>query len=135
MSRFISGVSASTSSVTHLESRSAQYESSAGCKPGKKLGLAGPVMGDSAELRKILLQDYNPLVVKENAKKAISHLRRYREDNLGKELGPMVQVQLLVDVESGVNDTLHRDGFARITSRAGFLRLCRSLGAGTSHHA
>jgi hypothetical protein len=54
MSRFISDESTSTSSVTHLDSRSAPTESSAASKAGKKPGLAGPGKGDYVELRKIL---------------------------------------------------------------------------------
>ena len=43
--------------------------------------------------------------------KAIFHLKRYIEDNLCKELGlMMVEVPLIVDAESGVNDMLDRDG-------------------------
>ncbi len=63
------------------------------------------------ELEKILPQDYHPLLTPKETQKAIFHLRRYIEDNLCKELGlMMVQVPLIVDVESGVNDMLDRDG-------------------------
>src|SRR5246127_2913684 len=77
----------------------------------KKADLAGPGIGDYAELEKILPQDYNPLLTPRETQKAIFHLRRYIEDNLCHELGlMMVQVPLIVDVESGVNDMLDRDG-------------------------
>lgn len=77
----------------------------------KKADLAGPGIGDYAELEKILPQNYNPLLTTQETQKAIFHLRRYIEDNLSKELGlQMVQVPLIVDVESGVNDMLDRDG-------------------------
>jgi aspartate--ammonia ligase len=62
-------------------------------------------------LEKILPQDYHPLLTPKETQKALFHLRRYIEDNLCKELGLiMVQVPLIVDAESGVNDMLDRDG-------------------------
>jgi aspartate--ammonia ligase len=77
----------------------------------KKADLAGPGIGDYAELEKVLPQDYHSLLTPRETQKAIFHLRRYIEDNLCKELGlMMVQVPLIVDVESGVNDMLDRDG-------------------------
>jgi aspartate--ammonia ligase len=43
--------------------------------------------------------------------RAIFHVKRYIEDDLCKELNVMmVEVPLIVDVESGVNDRLDRDG-------------------------
>jgi aspartate--ammonia ligase len=80
-------------------------------KATKKADLAGPGIGDYADLEKILPQDYNPLLTPKETQKAIFHLRRYTEDNLCKELSlMMVQVPLIVDAESGVNDVLDRDG-------------------------
>src|SRR5215467_10150749 len=77
----------------------------------KKADLAGPGSGDYADLENILPQSYSPLLTRRETQKAIFHLRRYIEDNLCKELGlQMVQVPLIVDVESGVNDMLDRDG-------------------------
>lgn len=77
----------------------------------KKADLAGPGIGDYTELEKILPQDYSSLLTPRETQKAIFRLRRYIEDNLCKELGlQMVQVPLIVDVESGVNDMLDRDG-------------------------
>ncbi len=77
----------------------------------KKADLAGPGIGDYAELEKILPHDYHPLLTPKETQRAIFHLRRYIEDNLCKELGlMMVQVPLIVDAESGVNDMLDRDG-------------------------
>ena len=77
----------------------------------KKADLAGPGIGDYAELEKILPANYNPLLTPKETQQAIFHLRRYIEDNLCKELGlMMVQVPLIVDAESGVNDMLDRDG-------------------------
>jgi len=83
----------------------------AGHDNGKKADLAGPGIGDYAELEKILPSKYQSLLTRKETQKAIFHLRRYIEDNLCKELGlMMVQVPLIVDVEAGVNDMLDRDG-------------------------
>lgn len=77
----------------------------------KKADLAGPGIGDYAELEKILPSNYNPLLTRKETQQALFQLRRYIEDNLCKELGlMMVQVPLIVDSESGVNDMLDRDG-------------------------
>jgi len=78
---------------------------------GKKADLAGPGIGNYNELASILPQNYFPLLSPKETQKTIFHLRRYIEDNLCKELGmQMVQVPLIVDAESGVNDMLDRDG-------------------------
>lgn len=80
-------------------------------RASKKADLAGPGIGDYGELEQILPRDYNPLLTPKETQKAIFHLKRYIEDNLCKELGlMMVEVPLIVDVESGVNDMLDRDG-------------------------
>lgn len=77
----------------------------------KKADLAGPGIGDYSELEKILPRDYDSLLNRKETQKAIFELKRYIEDNLCKELGlMMVEVPLIVDVESGVNDMLDRDG-------------------------
>lgn len=77
----------------------------------KKADLAGPGIGDYAELEKILPQDYSPLLTSKETQRAIFEVKDYIEDNLCKELNlMMVQVPLIVDVESGVNDLLDRDG-------------------------
>ena len=77
----------------------------------KKADLAGPGIGDYVELKKILPRDYNPLLTPKETQQAIFHLKRYIEDNLCKELSlMMVEVPLIVDAESGVNDMLDRDG-------------------------
>ncbi len=79
--------------------------------PDKKADLAGPGIGDYAELEKVLPKDYKSLLNVRETQEAIFHLRRYIEDNLCRELNlMMVQVPLIVDVESGVNDMLDRDG-------------------------
>src|SRR5581483_6875595 len=85
--------------------------SAMGTEGSKKADLAGPGIGEYAELEKLLPAHYNPLLTRSETQKAIFHLRRYIEDNLCKELGlMMVQVPLSVDAESGVNDMLDRDG-------------------------
>jgi aspartate--ammonia ligase len=77
----------------------------------KRADLAGPGIGDYAEIEKILPNDYEPLLPPLERMKALFAVKRYIEDNLCKELNlTMVQVPLIVDVESGVNDMLDRDG-------------------------
>ena len=77
----------------------------------KKADLAGPGIGDYYELEKILPQDYGSLLTPKETQKAIFALKNYIEKNLCKELNlMMVQVPLIVDVESGINDLLDRDG-------------------------
>jgi len=73
--------------------------------------LAGPRIGDYNELEKILPQDYNSLLTPKETMKALFAAKSYIEENLCQELNlMMVQVPLIVDVESGVNDMLDRDG-------------------------
>ena len=77
----------------------------------KKADLAGPGIGDYAELEKILPQDYHSLLSPKETQQAIFQVKRYIEDNLCRQLNlMMVEVPLIVDVESGVNDMLDRDG-------------------------
>ena len=77
----------------------------------KKADLAGPGIGDYRELEKILPQNYHSLLTPKETQQAIFHVKRYIEDNLCTELSLMkVEVPLIVDVESGVNDMLDRDG-------------------------
>jgi len=77
----------------------------------KKADLAGPGIGDYNELKKILPRDYRSLLDVRETQQAIFHVKRYIEDNLCKELNlMMVEVPLIVDVDSGVNDMLDRDG-------------------------
>ena len=77
----------------------------------KKADLAGPGIGDYNELEKILPKDYRSLLDVRETQQAIFHVKRYIEDNLCKELNlMMVEVPLIVDIDSGVNDMLDRDG-------------------------
>ena len=77
----------------------------------KKADLAGPGVGNYEELEKILPRDYSSLLDRKDTQRAIFAAKNYIEENLCKELNlMMVQVPLIVDVESGVNDMLDRDG-------------------------
>ncbi len=77
----------------------------------KKADLAGPGIGDYAELEKILPPDYNSLLSPKETQIATYAAKDYIEANLCKELNLIrVTVPLIVDVESGVNDFLDRDG-------------------------
>jgi len=77
----------------------------------KKADLAGPGIGDYNELEKILPQDYSSLLSPKETQIAIYAVKDYIEQNLCKELNLIrVQVPLIVDVASGVNDYLDRDG-------------------------
>ena len=77
----------------------------------KKADLAGPGIGTYEEIEKILPKDYHSLLNSKDTQKAIYAVNNYIEQNLCKELNlMMVQVPLIVDVESGVNDLLDRDG-------------------------
>jgi aspartate--ammonia ligase len=112
MSLFISdGRKSNVSDRIDLDQSTPTYASSADQQASKKADLAGPGIGDYDEIQKILPHDYNPLLTRKETQKAIFHLKRYIEDNLCKELGlMMVEVPLIVDSESGVNDMLDRDG-------------------------
>jgi len=77
----------------------------------KKADLAGPGIGDYAELDKILPQEYSSLLSPKETQLATYAVKDYIEENLCKELNLIrVTVPLIVDVESGVNDLLDRDG-------------------------
>jgi aspartate--ammonia ligase len=77
----------------------------------KRADLAGPGVGNYEELEKILPRDYNSFLDRKDTQRAIFAAKNYIEENLCRELNlMMVQVPLIVDVESGVNDMLDRDG-------------------------
>ena len=77
----------------------------------KRADLAGPGIGDYTELERILPNDYRSLLTPRETQKAIFAAKQYIEENLCRELNLiMVTVPLIVDVESGVNDMLDRDG-------------------------
>ena len=77
----------------------------------KKADLAGPGIGDYAEVEKILPKDYTSLLNPKETQNAVTAVKQYIEENLCKELNLMrVECPLIVDVKSGVNDYLDRDG-------------------------
>jgi aspartate--ammonia ligase len=77
----------------------------------KKADLAGPGIGNYDDLNKILPDDYSSLLNPKDTQRAIFAAKNFIEENLCKGLNlMMVQVPLIVDVESGVNDMLDRDG-------------------------
>jgi aspartate--ammonia ligase len=77
----------------------------------KKTDLAGPGIGSYDQLEKILPKDYKSILNPLDTQKAIFSVKNYIEKNLCEELNlVMVQVPLIVDAKSGVNDFLDRDG-------------------------
>ena len=77
----------------------------------KKADLAGPGISNYDEVKKILPDDYLSILSPKETMKALFAAKSYIEENLCKELNlQMVQVPLIVDRESGVNDYLDRDG-------------------------
>ncbi len=77
----------------------------------KRADLAGPGVGTYEEVEKVLPKDYKPILNNMETMKALYAVKRYIEDGLARELNlQMVQVPLIVERESGMNDNLDRDG-------------------------
>jgi aspartate--ammonia ligase len=77
----------------------------------KSADLAGPGIGDYQELEKILPDNYEALLPPKKRMKALFDIKNYIEENLCQALNlQMVQVPLVVDRDSGMNDYLDRDG-------------------------
>ena len=77
----------------------------------KQADLAGPGIGSYTELEQVLPQNYRSLLTPWETQEAIFAVKGYVEQELCKRLNLiMVQVPLVVDIESGVNDMLDRDG-------------------------
>jgi aspartate--ammonia ligase len=77
----------------------------------KRADLAGPGIGTYEELEHMLPNDYKPVLPPKERMKALFEIKKYIEEGLAKELNlQMVQVPLIVDCESGMNDYLDRDG-------------------------
>ena len=77
----------------------------------KKADLAGPGIGTYEEVERVLPNDYRSLLSPLDTQKAIYAVKGYIEEHLCKALNlTMVQVPLIVEAESGVNDMLDRDG-------------------------
>ncbi len=77
----------------------------------KKADLAGPGIGNYVDLANELPEDYKPLLTPMERMKAVFAIKQAIEANLCEALNlQMVQVPLIVEKSSGVNDTLDRDG-------------------------
>jgi aspartate--ammonia ligase len=77
----------------------------------KKAGLAGPGISNYDELDRILPHPYKSLLTPQETQKAITAVKNFIEEYLCMQLNLMrVECPLIVDVESGVNDLLDRDG-------------------------
>ena len=77
----------------------------------KAADLAGPGIGTYEEVERVLPTDYHSLLDPLDTQRALYALKAYIEDHLCRELNlTMVQVPLIVEAESGVNDLLDRDG-------------------------
>ncbi|MGZ4204566.1 MAG: aspartate--ammonia ligase [Actinomycetota bacterium] len=76
----------------------------------KRADLAGPGIGTYEEVDRVLPRDYRSLLTPRQTQEAIYAVKNYIKENLCRELDLiMVQVPLIVDAESGVNDMLDRD--------------------------
>lgn len=77
----------------------------------KETDLAGPGIGNYDDLVHSLPENYKALLSPKERMSAVFALKTYIEENLCQELNlQMVQVPLIVDKDSGVNDYLDRDG-------------------------
>ncbi len=77
----------------------------------KKADLAGPGISTYPEVEKILPTNYRAILPPRERMKALFAIKEYIEKNLCQELNlTMVQVPLIVERESGINDMLDRDG-------------------------
>jgi aspartate--ammonia ligase len=82
-----------------------------GAQNAKAADLAGPGIGDYAEIDRILPTEYRSLLTPRETQAAIYTAKRYIEEHLCRALNlSMVQVPLIVEADSGVNDMLDRDG-------------------------
>ncbi len=77
----------------------------------KEADLAGPGIGDYAQLERVLPSDYRALLGPKDTMRALYEAKRLIEEGLCRRLNLLqVQVPLIVDHSSGVNDYLDRDG-------------------------
>ena len=77
----------------------------------KTADLAGPGIGNYVDIEKVLPTNYRSVLSPKETQQAIFAAKQYIEEGLGRELNlMMVTVPLIVDVTSGVNDYLDRDG-------------------------
>ena len=77
----------------------------------KQQDLAGPGISTYEEVAKILPRNYQSVLTPKETMKALYAVKEFIEAGLARELNlMMVQVPLIVERDSGVNDTLDRDG-------------------------
>lgn len=77
----------------------------------KKADLAGPGISTYEQVDKVLPVGYQSILTRRETMQALFLVKHYIEENLSKELNlMMVQVPLIVDEDSGMNDMLDRDG-------------------------
>ena len=77
----------------------------------KERDLAGPGIGSYDEIASVLPTGYRPLLDPKETMRALYAAKRLIEDGLSERLNlTLVQVPLIVDRDSGVNDYLDRDG-------------------------
>ena len=77
----------------------------------KTKDLAGPGISTYAEVAKILPENYDSLLGRMETQRAIYDIKEYIEKGLARELNlQLVQVPLIVEAASGMNDMLDRDG-------------------------
>ena len=77
----------------------------------KRADLAGPGIGNYDDLARDLPEGYTSILTPKETMQAVFAAKQYIDENLAKELDlMMVQVPLIVDVNSGINDYLDRDG-------------------------
>ena len=78
---------------------------------GKRADLAGPGIGTYDEIDRVLPTDYAALLSPRETQRAIFAAKQFIETELCRRLNlMMVQVPLIVEAGSGVNDMLDRDG-------------------------
>lgn len=77
----------------------------------KASDLAGPGISTYEQVDRILPTDYESLLDRKRTQQAVYDVKDYIEKGLAKELNLMlVQVPLIVEADSGMNDMLDRDG-------------------------
>jgi aspartate--ammonia ligase len=77
----------------------------------KTADLAGPGIGTYEDVESVLPSDYRSLLDPKETQIALKEVKRYIVDHMSQELNLFqVEVPLVVDVDSGVNDYLDRDG-------------------------
>ena len=77
----------------------------------KASDLAGPGISTYEQVARVLPTNYESLLGRKETQKAIYDVKGYIEEGLARELSlTLVQVPLIVEVASGMNDMLDRDG-------------------------